>query len=247
MKKLMSKSDFAKLNNVSAAAITKACANALKSAFDGKRIDANHPVSIAYIEKKKKQQSLKKDSEKLKKVKTSNINNEIETGTFDNPIVIEKKEPHVRGHNAKKENDKNDSSHHTSKGIEVPQHIKKYLYYTLEDVINEFGTDTALVDFLSAIQKIEIIEEKRIKNDKSKGVLVDRDLVEKGILNPVNAAHTRLLTDGAKTITKRIVAKHETGMGIQELQKFTSEQIGNYFKSMKQTIKNTLKLLETNE
>lgn len=283
MKRLVSKIDFAEMVNVSPAAITKACNNKLKPAFDGKRIDINHSCVIEYMKRKESQQSRKstnnQESEKLKKV---NLNETIE----DNFTIIRGKEKvdkkikeilseskinnndfddseddfqdsevdeyeFVKVPNRKRKiaNDnlkKNDSSLYTDTGREIPEHIRKYLKYTIEDVINEFGTEVALNDFLLSIKRIEDIETARIKNDKSKGLLVERELIERGILNPMDSSFTRLLTDGSKTITKRLLAKKESGLTLQELEEFTSNQISSFLKSLKQSIKRTLDQLDNN-
>lgn len=283
MKRLVSKIDFAEMVNVSPAAITKACNNKLKPAFDGKRIDINHSCVIEYMKRKESQQSRKsssnEQSEKLKKVK-------LEDTIKDNFTVIrgkekvDKKIKEILDKSKKKENDfddseddfqdeeieeyqfvkvnnkrkkiasdnlkQNNSSLYTDAGREIPEHIRKYLKYTIEDVVNEFGTEIALNDFLLSIKRIEDIETARIKNDKSKGLLVERELIEKGILNPMDSAFTKLLTDGSKTITKRLLAKKESGLTLQELEEFTSNQISSFLKVLKQSIKRTLEQLDNN-
>jgi len=50
LKKLVSKSEYARLCNVSAAAVTKASATVLKDAVYGKRIDVSHPDAIKYLQ-----------------------------------------------------------------------------------------------------------------------------------------------------------------------------------------------------
>lgn len=252
MKRLVSKIDFAEMVNVSPAAITKACNNKLKPAFDGKRIDINHSCVIEYMKRKESQQLKKsennQESEKLKKV---NLNNDFDD-TNDNFIDEEVEEYQfvkVDTKKSKKTNEnlkQNNIGMYTDTGREIPEHIRKYLKYTVEDVINEFGTEVALNDFLLSIKRIEDIETARIKNDKSKGLLVERELIERGILNPMDSAFTRLLTDGSKTITKRLLAKKESGLTIHELEEFTSNQISSFLKSLKQSIKRTLEQLDNN-
>ena len=48
VKNLVSRSQFARLCHVSAAAVTKACTCSLVAACSGKRIDASHPDAVAY-------------------------------------------------------------------------------------------------------------------------------------------------------------------------------------------------------
>lgn len=266
MKKLMSKIDFAELVNVSPAAITKACLNKLKDAMVGKRIDANHPDAKNYIKKKKEQLSRKlaqdPDFEKLKKVKKSEseeskISEEYEFKKINPKKTTkiepkeEKKEPHkvVVQYDGdqdliKKIDSRNETSFFTNQGREIPEHIRKYLKYTIEDVINEFGTETALNDFLLSIKRIKDIYKIDIANAKESGDLVHKDLIKVGIIDPINTAHTRLLTDGSKTIAKRLVAKHKAGSNIYDLETFVSDQISSYIKPMKQSIRRTLENVE---
>lgn len=283
MKRLVSKIDFAEMVNVSPAAITKACNNKLKPAFDGKRIDINHSCVIEYMKRKESQQLRKssnsEESEKLKKVNLnetikddfaiisgkqkvdkkikeilskSKINNNDFDDTDDNfqdDDLEEYEFVKVPNKKRKTANDnlrENNTSLCTDSGREIPEHIRKYLKYTVEDVINEFGTEVALNDFLLSIKRIEDIETARIKNDKSKGLLVERELIEKGILNPMDSAFTKLLTDGSKTITKRLLAKKESGLTLQELEEFTSNQISSFLKVLKQSIKRTLEQMDLN-
>lgn len=239
MEKLIKKTDFADLVNVSPAAITKACNNKLKPAMSGTRIDLNHPLVIDYIEKKRLQQERKNaqnpNSEKLKKV---NQPSEVYEFVKVEPIK------HSKSQKAMDENSNDKSNFYTNQGREVPENIRRYLKYTVEDVINEFGTETALNDFLLSVKRIEDIHEKRIKNAKTSGELISRHLVKIGMLDPIASSHTKLLLDGSKTIAKRVIAKYDAGSTIQELEKFVSEQIGSFFKPMKQKIKRTLASLD---
>jgi hypothetical protein len=128
--------------------------------------------------------------------------------------------------------------------IEIPENIRKYLDYTLREIIAEFGSGQAFVDFLSAGQKIEAIEEKRIKNAKERGELVHRDLIRIGVLEPVDTAHKRMLTDGARTISQRIISLHESGSNAKELEEFVTDQVASFIRPMKAKIKNTMKTVE---
>jgi len=49
MRKLVSRSEFARMVGITPGGVTKACKKVLAPATVGKRIDANHPAAIAYI------------------------------------------------------------------------------------------------------------------------------------------------------------------------------------------------------
>jgi len=56
-KKLITRSQFAELAGVRPPSITKVCKTRLREACEGKRIDANHPAALAYLEDKAKEQA----------------------------------------------------------------------------------------------------------------------------------------------------------------------------------------------
>ena len=220
MIRILNKKNFAQVCGVSPPTITNLCSTRLKRAVRDNGIDIDHHDAVAYMRGKSIQQPSSKDirfipeeGEKLFKYKQDNPN--------WMKIILEEEEEEERDL------------------IRVPAGIEEFIDYTLRELIMQFGTDIRFVEWLKATKEIEIINEKRIKNAVMTGKLVSRDLVKKGIYDPVNSAHTRLLTDGSKTIAKRVVAKHEAGANIQELEVFVSEQIATHFKAMKQTMNKT--------
>jgi len=235
----ISKSELARLVNVSPAAITKACNNQLKEAFDGKRIDLDHEVTKNYIKKKSEQNERKNAyTQKVKKVK-NDFNEEPEVYEF---VKVDKKE-NSTGQRAAKENKKNVSLDITDNGTPIPQSLKKYLKYTIEEAINEFGTDYALVDFLRARKLIEDIEEKNLKNKERKKELVSVRLVKLGIFDPINTGFNQLLEDGSKSISNQVYNMVKSGSTKIEVRSFINEQISSYIKPVKNEMKKTLESL----
>lgn len=208
---------MARIVGVSAKSITAACneGRALFAACEGKRIDASHPAAIAYIKKhtKNSQQSEKKEQESPKK---------------------ENKPSGWTAKNEQKKREIEDSK------IEIPDDILMFADMSLRDLINQFGTDTRFLDWLRATKEIEIINEKRLKNAQTKGELVSRELIKNGVIDPINSAHIKMLTDGSKTIARRSVAMHESGRKLDEIEKFVVDQISSFIKPMKAKIARTL-------
>lgn len=114
---------------------------------------------------------------------------------------------------------------------------------TLRELIQKFGTETKFLDWLKATKMIEDINGLRIKNGEKEGTLVSRHGVIIGVIDPVNAAHIKLLTSGAKTIAQEAVSiiHSNTENGEEELELFIKEQITSYIKPMKAKIARTLK------
>ena len=149
------------------------------------------------------------------------------------------KKIHIRGHAAKNETKKRAA---TDEDIfEVPDNIAAYADITLRQIIDQFGTDLRFVDFLRATKEIEIIGEKRLRNAETRGELVSRELVKKTILDPINSLHAKLLTDGTKTIARRVMAMSESGRDIKEIEEFVADQMTSFIKPVKHKIAKALK------
>lgn len=125
--------------------------------------------------------------------------------------------------------------------FDIPADIKAFIDMTMGDLIRQFGTDTRFNDWLSATKKIEDINEKRLKNAATEGVLVSRELVAKGIIEPFEAAHIRLLTDGAKTITRRVTAMHDAKRTLDEIEDFVKDQITSFIRPVKAKVARALR------
>jgi len=124
---------------------------------------------------------------------------------------------------------------------EVPEDIEAFADMTLRELIQRFGTDTAFVDWLKATKEIEYINEKRLKNAQTQGELVSRELVKVGIIEPIDAVHIKLLTDGAKTITRRVTAMHSAERDLDDIEKFVKDQITSFIRPVKAKVKRALK------
>jgi len=124
---------------------------------------------------------------------------------------------------------------------EIPEDITAFAEMTLRELIERFGTDTAFIDWLSATQKIEAINEKRLKNATTKGELISRTLVKNGVIDVFNSAHLRLLKDGAKSIAAGTISKHSSGAELAEIEAFVSDILGSFIKPIKNKIARILK------
>lgn len=288
VKKLVSRAEFARQAGVSGAAVTKACNSILKDAVDGKRLDANHPSAVAYLEEKVRAQTpapatgldnLYEDAvvwcNEQGRYSTSSIQRHFKIGynrasaimatmranglipagmdPLDktappatqkkaDPVVTTPAKPHVRGTAAAKEARKRQPPPEEREGtIDIPEDIQAFADFTLRELIEKFGTDTRFVDWLSATQKIEAINEKRLKNAQTKGELISRELVRNGVIDTFNAAHLRLLKDGAKSIAAGVISKHSGGAELSEVEAYVSDILGSFIKPVKGKITRVLK------
>lgn len=156
-------------------------------------------------------------------------------------VILEKKTtPHVRGTAAAKETKKREA-YQEEEILEIPEDIQAFGHMTVFDIVEKFGTDGRFVDWLSAVQKIEAINEKRLKNAATEGELVSRRLVRTGIIEPIDACHIKLLTDGSKTIAQRATAMHSAGRPLGDIEEFVAEQITSFIRPVKAKVARALK------
>ena len=151
---------------------------------------------------------------------------------------IAAKAPHVRGTAARKERRKAESAETAE---EVPENIAEYADMTLRQIIQKFGTDVRFVDWLKAVKAIEDIQEKRLKNEQTQGNLVNRDLIRTGIIEPLNTAHVKMMTDGAKAISVRVPAMAAAGEETVDIERYISGVISSFIKPVAAKVERTIK------
>lgn len=160
------------------------------------------------------------------------------------------KPPHVRGTAAAKQKRKAESlakidlSADTplpAAGPELPQHLEELADWSLRDIVARWGTDIAFIDWLKALKEIEVVAEKRIKNAQSRGELVSRRVVKEGVIDTIDGAFTRMLTDGAKTMATRVSALIQTGAKDREVEDFIAKQLSTFIKPTKSKITRVLR------
>ena len=275
VKKLVSRVEFSRQAGVSAAAVTKACNNALKDAVEGKRIDVAHPSAVLYLREKALRQTEPAVTgldplyepavtfcQKTGSYTIAGLQRELKISFGRAKAIIgvmaasglrgreSTEQParpntpaisaHVRGTAAAKETKKRAPPDPVGM-LEIPEDIQSLADMTLRELIEKFGTDIRFVDWLNATQKIEAINEKRLKNAATEGELVSRKLVRTGIVEPIDACHIRLLTDGAKTIARRATAMHAAEKSLEEIEKFVKDQLTSFIRPVKAKVARALK------
>lgn len=254
MEELVTRAELARRAGVTKAAVTKQAQNGLSIACKGNRIDVAHPKVRAYVEKQRADQT-----EAYASVVTYCLTAGVYTvaaiakefGCSQAKSVeyrdrmraegmVPEQPPHVRGYAARK----------AKRAAEAPEEfipnvpgadITEFLELTLRELVDRFGTATSFLDWLNATKRIEDIAEKRLKNATTEGELVSRELVHRGIIEPIEAAHIKLLSDGAKTIAVRLVAMHEAGRTQDDLESFVRDQITSFIRPIKAKVRRTLK------
>lgn len=119
--------------------------------------------------------------------------------------------------------------------------MKRFINMPLGELVERFGTVTRFSDWLAATKRIEDIKAKRLQNAKIEGELINRKLVEIGVIDVFNSAHLRLMSDGAKTVANGVISKHMSGVDIPEIEVYITGVIGSFIKPIKNKIERSLK------
>lgn len=155
-------------------------------------------------------------------------------------VIEQNKAPHVRGTAARREKRKA-QAFDEEQVLDVPDNIAAYADMTLREIIEKFGTDVRFVDWLKAVKAIEDIQEKRLKNEQTQGNLVNRDLIRVGIIEPLNTAHVKMMTDGAKTISVRVPAMANAGEDKVAIEHYVSDLISSFIRPVAAKVERVLK------
>ena len=269
----MSKSAFAKLAGVNPSTMTRVQKTVLKQAFVGEKIDAAHPVAVEYLCKQQTNEprqpeqgmdplydeilefcreanNFKKqyimDHFRIGRIRTDKIvdimrlNKEIPEKQTKAPPPPKRKKDKPPEPEAAPPPPSAEEMHVT---VDIPENMSHMLDLPLREVIEKFGTDARLVDWLNAVQKIEMINEKRLKNAKIEGELVNRNLVAK-IIDIFNSANMKVLKDGSKSIAAGIISKHAAGANQAECEAHVSDIMSSFIKPAKERAVTALRYAE---
>jgi hypothetical protein len=128
----------------------------------------------------------------------------------------------------------------TEAEVEPPEDLGEIADWTIQTVVDKFGTRRGFIDWLKALRAIEDVHEKRIKNAQLCGRLISRRLVATGVVDVFNSANIRMMTDGAKAVAAAAVAKHEAGESLEEIESHVADLIGSFIRPIKSKIERNL-------
>lgn len=207
-KRLESRSQFAATCGVSPAAITKACRNVLSGAKVRDRIDIDHPAAKKYARAHKRRPArAQTDPPKPSKPRTR----------------AKKKPPSAV------ESDSAEPTELRSNAFD----INDYLDLTLRELLDRFGTERTVKDWLEAAKKIEDVRASRLQSDKLQGKLISRELVKQHVFGWLDAGLRRLVTDSPRTISRRVYAAARAGEPLERAEAIVRELIESQLGPMK--------------
>ena len=223
----------------------------------GIRKPTNSPIKRGYEtqerqERKKSPRKSKKPTIKAKpkpKIPEKPIKKPIEKPKIE-PKEVEKKAPKARKEPAKPAKQQPKPEPEATKKeipkqtkpeqLQIPDNILEYQDLSLRQVLEKFGTATRFTQYLDSVAKIEVIHEKRVKHAAQTGELISRDLVKIGIIEPLNTAHRRLLTDAASTIASEVFEMARAEFSVEQCEIFVKDQTSSILEPMKDAMRKAI-------
>lgn len=270
--KLLTRTQFAKLAGTNVSTTTRVCRTLLAPAFDGKRIDVDHPAAVAYLKKRADamtpppatgvdpfHEKAVEHCRRTGRWTASNLQRGLKIGynraralitTFEAAGLPPKPgEPEPpppppaprKPHGGTVVHEQKKSATHVPGPHVLPEHIESFRDWTLQQIVDQFGTDVQFLDFLKSTKAICDIAEKDLKNAKTRGELVSREVVKVGIIDPINSAHIKLLTDGAKSIAVRSMAMAAADHDVKDIETYIATAIGKFIKPVKAKVARALR------
>lgn len=219
----ISKADAARAKGVTRGAVTHACApgGALAPAvLAGGRIDSGHRAYKAWLRGDGARSSRRKAPARAARGVTSR-----------KPTSRKQRSDPPAARRARAESKELEPERH----VPVPADAKELEEYAalLRPLLERFGTRRSFDDWLGALNQIEAILARHLKNEETQGRLISRELVRGAVFGALDALARQLLRDAPKTIARRLYALAKSGAGLEDGEKAVRENISSQIKPVK--------------
>ena len=112
-------------------------------------------------------------------------------------------------------------------GAPLLDDLRAYQSLTLAEIIARHGTIRELKDLLEARAKMAAIQERELGMSETRAELVDRNLVRLHVIGAFDAGHRRLLSDAVETLARQLYAACKSGQSLEEGKRVAREVISS--------------------
>ena len=219
--RIITQTEMGRLAGVASASVQSACrpGGELEAALHGRKIDAEHPASLKFIERRVFKHADPEYRVLPRKPGGTTHKEKIKA-------YFEERTPH---------------DIHREQLDALAKDIRALAHKSLSELIYHFGDDVRFVDWLKSIREMEVIEDRRLRNAEKRGELVKRDFIHVGIFMTLDACFRGLLTDGAKNIATKGHSMALAGRGVDELEVYVREVMGTFLETARERMKRCLK------
>lgn len=116
--------------------------------------------------------------------------------------------------------------------------LSKYGEYTLNQIVELFGTVAQFGKVLKAYKELQDAREKKLKNDEKMGRLISRDFVMQNLFGPLDSALRRFLSEMPIAIAQRVQGGETLQEKIQLITSIVEQTIKPFIQGMT-IVKNT--------
>jgi hypothetical protein len=118
---------------------------------------------------------------------------------------------------------------------DYPEDIRKLADKSLRELLGIFGTSEHFESWLKALKGMEDVHKQRLANLEKERQLINVNIVKTGIIEPFNNAHKRLLTDGVRSLSKRLVTMIRADADEEKCEEYIRERMMSFIKGAKAT------------
>ena len=117
-----------------------------------------------------------------------------------------------------------------------PAIAAEHLDMSLRQIIRRFGSVAVFRDWLLAAHKIVKIEKDQVAIQTKRGKLIRKDLVQSGIIDPIEGAFVKLLNDAPRTIVADVEDVLGAGMEREKAIEAVQRRMGEHLDTVKATL-----------
>jgi hypothetical protein len=201
----VSRADLARIAGVSRMAITKQCKGSLAPACVEDRVDLDHPAVKAFIARHDRSDAVPPAVPKPVPAKPARP-----TKVRKPTKKAAKRQPPTRPETAQTKPPP-ERKRPRAPALDESGYSDELAEFTLEQIVNRWGTVRAYKDILEAHEKRERARKNRLDNEQTERTLVPREPITAFVFGTIDATQKRILTDAAKTVVRRLYALHNNG------------------------------------
>lgn len=124
---------------------------------------------------------------------------------------------------------------------ELPEKIRECWDLSLGEIFTRYGSLGAFKDVLTATDKIEAIQARRVDSDRKAGDLISRVYVKRHVMGLVEQVFQRLLTDMPVRLAMEIHGICSTGATMEDVQQRLHDGVSRELKTLKRDARSKVK------
>jgi hypothetical protein len=222
------------LAGVTPAAVTQGCRFRLAAACVGDLIELEHPAIKSWLaDQKAKGRKRKMRDETSRRELRAKANAKKRIGKPATGGTITPK-PAPRSEGAAPERE-------AAPKLDEFGFAEEILELSVREVAERFGTDRQYLNWLEAYVKQQRGCGDWLKNQQTRGSLIERELVHRQVFAHISALQHRILTDATRTIVARVYPMAKSGDSPEQAEREVRALLSKQLKSLRSTVLRALK------